>query len=284
MRLNSILQIGLLATLVLAYGCGNKIKFETTKNGLEHHFFKTDEKGKKGEVKDIYSLNVTIQNDQGETLLKDFWMFERYTPVYPGDFHEGLALVGVGDSVVFKLNADSFFYHHNLPKPKTITQKNSVIRVFLGVENIQTPYEHFISMSERELKQMNAFVERKRWDVEQDTTGILYEIVVHNPDGKKIEIGDQVLTSHLYYTLNEQIMNKSKDGDYWKFTVGDMTRISGLSRILTFMRSGEKLRAILPFSEAYGAEGFDGPGFQIAPYTTIVIEIQVHDIAKKAIQ
>jgi FKBP-type peptidyl-prolyl cis-trans isomerase FkpA len=268
------IAIGLWLMLLLV-GCSDGYIMDKTSNGLEYHFFNKNSATPNGDIEDIYSLNISIYNTKSELLFKEFLMFERYQSVYPGDFHEGLSMLGVGDSAVFKLNADSFFYNHGMEKPKGISQPDEMINVHVGAISVHNPLQHLIAMSEKEVLMMNKFVERKKWDVTVDSTGIQYEITVHNPDGAQVKYGDEVSLTYLYYTLNENIIQKTKEGDFWKFTVGDESRISGLSRILPFMKKGERMRAILPFTEAFGPQGM---GIQIPAYTSIVIELQVHDI------
>jgi len=273
--MKSIKSLLLISIVLTSFGCGDSYTLETTELGLRYHFFEQNPNAKKGQIKDIYSLNVSIENVQKEVLMKEFLMFERYQSVYPGDFHEGLAMLAIGDSAVFELNADSFFFHHGMDKPQTIVDTNEMIRVYVRATQIQSPFEHLIDMSEKEVVMMDKFVKRKNWNVVIDSTGIQYEITIHNEEGQQVKLGDRVKLSYLYYTLSEKIIQKSKENDYWEFVVGDPTRISGLSRILPFMKEDERIRAILPFTEAFGPEGM---GILIPPYTTIVIELEVHEI------
>lgn len=260
-------------------GCNSGISWEKTKSGLEYHFFHKNVAGKQGNVDDMYSLNTTLFNEKNEQVLNEFVIFERYKSLYPGDIHEGLSLLNEGDSVVFKINADSFFYHHGIEKPKTITKPNEILCIHIGVKKIQTPFEYLLEMNEAELTKMNEFVERKNWTMQIDSTGIMYELIEKNPTGKKVKMGDTVQISHLYYNLDEQVFAQTKIGDSWKFVVGsENVRITGLTRMLTFMREGEKIRAILPFTEAFGADGFSGPGVQIPRFTTLVMEVTIHKI------
>jgi len=276
--MKEVYSVLMLIVILGVTSCNSDIRYKKTKSGLQYHFFDENKSGKEGKIKDIYSLNTTLKNDQNDQILQEFVMFERYQSVYPGDIHEGLSLLHEGDSVVFRLNADSFFTHHGIQKPKSITKPNEMILFHVGVLKILSPFEHLLEMNEKEVIDMEQFIQRKGWKVKTDSTGIQYEITKPNPTGHDIQIGDTVLVTYLYYTLLENILAKSKENDTWRFVVGDESRIPGLSRILTFMRKGEEIRAVLPFGEAFGAEGM---GVQILPYTTIIIELETHDVKPK---
>jgi len=260
--------------------CKDSKTYELTvsPSGVAYHFFESDPGAATGNVGDVYELNLSLANQRDSVFMRKMLMFQRNRPVYRGDFHEALSLLHKGDSAVFKVQADSFFLHHGMSMPKAVKPGESLL-IYLRCSKIMNPIEHLIFKNEEELKAINAFIERKSWNANTDTTGIKWERVkTRVPEGEQVEIGDTVEISYFYYTLEEHIIQQSKPGDYWKFVVGDPTRISGLSRILTFMKEGEKIRAVLPFSQAFGEEGM---GAFIPPFTSIVLEIEIHNLIKK---
>jgi len=269
--------VAVLLVVLASCNSGPSYNLETGPTGLKFHFFSSDPGGKTGNVGDVYDVNAKILTETDSVVVDRNLLFKRSKPIYPGDLHEALSLLHRGDSAVFALNADSFFYHHGIPKPSNISEGQDV-RLFIGCKEIMNPIEHIIFMSEKELLEIDAFLDRKGWEMNKDTTGIRWErLQASTPQGDEIEVGDTVEISYLYYTLQEKIIQQSKPNDYWKFEVGDPFRIPGMSRVLTFMRQGEKVRAIWPFTEAFGEKGFPP---LIQPYTTIVIEIEVHNLIK----
>ncbi len=259
--------------------CNSSSDYEltTAPSGLKYHFFNSDPGAGTGNVGDVYELNMSIANVRDSVFMKQRLMFERNRPVYSGDFHEALSLLHAGDSAVFQLQADSFFMHHGMTLPNAVKTGESIL-MYLKCAKIMNPIEHMIYKNEEELKRIESFLDRKGWEINTDSTGIKWErMQARSPQGEQVELGDTVEISYFYYTLEERIIQQSKPNDYWKFEVGDGSRISGLSRMLTFMREGEKTRAILPFSQAFGAGGM---GALIPPFTTIVLEIEVHKLHK----
>lgn len=258
-------------TSLLFTGCGPKQFFEQTENGLEYYFFKKNKEAKMGQIGDIYNLNISATTKRDSLLFSQRAMFKRHESIYPGDFHEGLGMLHEGDSVAFMLNTDSFFGMHNLRIPKGLENQES-FKLLMGVEAILSPLDHMIYKSEQELVKMKEYVAAKGWNVITDSTGIMYEVVEAKDNNPYFQLGDSAALSYIYATLDGRIIEKTRDNDVWHFEVGGVqTRVSGLTRLLTLMRHGEKVRALLPFAEAFGEDGY-GP--LIPPYTTIVIDLK----------
>jgi FKBP-type peptidyl-prolyl cis-trans isomerase FkpA len=260
--------------LLLSISSCQKYSFKKTASGLEYNIIKTEE-GKSGSVGDIYDLNISVYTPSDSVAYTNNLKFQRTKPVYAGDFHEALSLLRVGDSAIIRISADSFFSNHGMPVPKGLQKEDQAIFA-LGVKKIMTPVEHFLYMNEIEYKDMLTFAARKNWgDMKKDTFGIMYQILEEKPEARKVRFGDTVKIRHLYYTLEERVIDKTKATDSWTFVVGDPQRISGLSNILSYMREGEKIRAIIPFAEAFGAEGLYP---YIDPYATLVMEVDLLEI------
>ena len=136
-----------------------------------------------------------------------------------------------------------------------------------------------IYKSEQELVKMTEFVERKGWETIKDSTGIMYEVVESTDGNSTLQIGDSVALSYVYSTLDGRIINKTRENDFWRIVVGDpQIRVSGLTRLLTLTKHNEKVRAVIPFAEAFGEDGY---GALIPPYTTVVIEFKANKIEQK---
>lgn len=261
----------LMATGLCISSCGPKQFYEQTENGLEYYFFKKNKEAKMGQIGDIYNLNISATTKRDSLLFTERAMFKRHESIYPGDFHEGLGMIHEGDSIAFVLNVDSFFGMHYIPVPKGL-ENQETFKLLMGVDAILSPLDHMIYKSEQELVKMNEFVKEQGWSVLKDSTGIMYEVVESQKDNPYFVVGDSAAISYKYSTLDGRVIEKTRGTDVWHFEVGGMqTRVSGLTRLLTLSRYGEKVRALLPFAEAFGEEGY-GP--LIPPYTTIVIDIK----------
>ncbi|MFT5725742.1 MAG: hypothetical protein ACI9JN_002869 [Bacteroidia bacterium] len=273
MKTNAFILIGFISFLFAS--CGPKQFYEQTENGLEYYFFNKNKEAKMGQIGDIYNLNITATSKRDSLLFSEQAMFQRHESIYPGDFHEGLGMIHVGDSISFILNTDSFFGMHNLRIPKGLENQDD-FKLLIGVQAILSPLDHMIYKSEQELVKMKDYVAGKAWNVVSDSTGIMYEVLDKRSDKDFFEEGDSAALSYVYATLDGRIIEKTRDNDVWHFEVGgDQTRVSGLSRVLSLMRHGEKVRALIPFAEAFGEDGY---GALIPPYTTIVIELEANKL------
>ena len=274
-----------LLILVLISGlpaCQNENQYQKTENGLEYVFHHQKPAGKKGELGDYYLFDLIVTRDNDSVISNSYQSgipakFLRRKSLYKGDINEALAMCAVGDSLSIRLLADSFYISHNFSVPEFLVAGEK-LTFTMKIREILKLGQFKLKMFENELDEMDAFVQKKRWNVKTDTiTGIKYEITKPNPAGKTIQTGDQVEFTYFYYYLNEKIIAKSKEGDPWIFDVGDPNHIRGLSTALCFGKEGEKLRAILPFSEAFGEEGRAA----IPPYSTIVLELDILKVNKK---
>ncbi len=256
--------------LIMLLGCGPNQVYERTKTGLEYYFFEKNDEGKTGDKGDIYNVNITATTPSDSVIFEQQAMFQRSASVYPGDFHEGLRMLHENDSAAFVLNVDSFFTLHGLSIPHGLTG-DSMFKLYIGVTSILSPYQHTIFKCEEELIDMQDFVKRKGWNVVSDSTGIMYEIMERKEGSEEIVDGDSLGLSYIYATLNDRIIERTRDNDLWGYRVGStQTRVTGLNRLLTLMKEGDKARAVIPFTEAFGEEG---AGVLIPPYTTLVIEL-----------
>lgn len=262
--------------------CTRDIQYQKTENGLEYAFLEQHPEGKKGELGDYYIFDLIVTRDNDSVVSNSYESgipakFLRRKSLYKGDIYEALAMCSEGDSLKIRLQADSFYLSHNFTVPDYLVPGEK-LTFTMKIREVLKLGQFKMKMFEQELDEIDAFVSKKRWNVKTDTlTGIKYEITKPNPAGKSIETGDQVEFTYFYYYLNEKIIAKSKEGDPWIFEVGDPNHIHGLSAALCFGREGEKLRAIIPFSEAFGEEGRAA----IPPYSTIVIELDILKVNKK---
>lgn len=258
----------------------HKMKYDKTVNGLEYHFFKHDTSAKAGSPGDIYVMNCKFVTPDDSVILDKELRFKRIRSTYGGDFYDGFSMLHVGDSVAFRLSADSFYAQHRMAKNEAFEDSSDII-ILIGVKNIQNEVDYRISKFEEEITNMNDYIARKNWNVTLDSqTGIRYEITKAVPEGRPIHLGDTVdMMDLLWFPIKEQVIDKQKDGDPWKFVVGDpYNRVAGLSRILTFMHEGESVRALIPFSEAYGEDGY-AP--YVEPYATICVEFRAENLRPK---
>ena len=261
--------------------CNSEIKYEIAKSGLEYHFFQKSDTAKKGEPGDYYLVEMLGQREDDSVFINSYEMgnkikLVRTKPPFHSQFNDALAMLGIGDSVVFRLSADSFFSPLGQSVPKYL-KKDEKIRFTLKVKDILAPQQHLLLMYETELQRMEEYLAQKKWNYLTDTaTGIKYEIISKGSENKAKD-GDEVEISYLLTYLNGKIINRTKPGDRLKFTVGSTDYISALSILSKIASEGTKLQAIIPFAEGFGESG----SAYVDPYATFVIEMEILKINKK---
>jgi hypothetical protein len=278
---NIQIAIALLFAVIALSSCSKKETYEKTANGLEYVFHKKNNGGKTGAIGDYYFFDLIVKRSNDSIINNSYETgvpakFLRRKSLYPGDIYEAFSMCAEGDSLSIVLLADSFYSSHSFPFPAYLVPGEK-LTFTMKIKEILNVGEFKMKMFDSELTDIEDFLSKKGWAVKTDSTsGIKYEITKANPMGQPIVLGDSVKISYFYYYLNEKIIARSKQDDYWDFEVGNPDHMSGLSRALLFMREGEKMSTILPFSEAFGEEGRAG----IPPFSTIVMELEVHKVKK----
>ena len=121
---------------------------------------------------------------------------------------------------------------------------------------------------ESEETQINAFVERRQWNVRQTQTGVrIDEYQVGK--GKKVEWEEQVEVEYSVYDLTgAAIYTAMKD----TLVVGRRQPTAGFDAALLQLHHGSKAYVIVPSNEAYG---MIGDGDRITNRKVLVYEVEV---------
>lgn len=132
-------------------------------------------------------------------------------------------------------------------------------------------------MSEKSISEGKAFLEKngQRPEVITLKSGLQYEIIKEG-NGKIPQAADKVKV-HYHGTLLDGTVFDSSVRRGEPATFGVTQVISGWVEALQLMPVGSKWKLYIPSNLAYGAQG---AGQQIAPYSTLVFEVELLDIVK----
>lgn len=276
-----VLNIAIVVSIMLLTTCKSEIKYEKSKSGLEYHFFENSDTGKTGEPGDYYLVEMIGKRQDDSVFINSYEMgnkikLVRTKPPFHSQFNDALAMLSIGDSVIFRLCADSFFTPLGQSIPKYL-KKGELITFTLKVKDIMGNQQHLLMMYETELLRMEEYLNLKKWNSQTDSaTGIKYEII--NPGSNiKAKDGDEAEITYLLTYLNGKIINRTKPGDKLKFTVGSPDYISALTVLAKIGTEGTKLQAVIPFAEGFGESGTA----YVDPYATLIIEMEILKINKK---
>jgi FKBP-type peptidyl-prolyl cis-trans isomerase len=273
------------------YGCSKHRGFKKTSDGLYYKFHvrgddtTTLKTGMVLNLKLKYSINDSVLFNSAE--IPQEFMLPLNEPSYKGDLYSGLAMMKPGDSATFITSADSFFL-------KTIKMPQLPDSSFKGKDI----YFDVKLISAKTQAQLEAEYKKKMEEAKANETSILADYIKN----KNITVAP--LPSGLYFIETKKGNNqKPKTGDYGKvhFVVstikGDTLYSSykqgepmmwesgkdfdnkGVTEALSLMSKGSKASIIVPSSLAFGEQG---RGQMIAPYTTLLYDLELTDIVSKA--
>ena len=260
---------------------------ETSPTGLKYQFFVQDEKGIKPHVGDIIFVHMVGKNS------KDSAVFDTYKnggqpfqitimePAFKGALEEGFMMMAKGDSAVFKVNADSLYLKTFMsPQLPPYIEKGSEMTFTLKVVDVLTSQQ----MMEREKSKameskavqdslLQAYLAVNGSSLSTTASGLKYVIERPNPKGKKPVAGDSVQVHYTGMLLDGTKFDSSLDhGMPYTFPLGKHMVIPGWDEGILLMRTGEKMRLVIPSDLAYGERG---AGDRIPPYANLVFEVEL---------
>jgi len=273
--------VALVMMVAIAASCTSKYPgFKKSDSGLYYKLYKVGTDTVKPKVKDWvtmeYKLVVTSKgkdstfidskkSQQGPLRMK--------LPAsdYKGDIYEGMRMLAAGDSGAFIVNADSLFKKtfRQAARPKYI-DSNSVARFTIHMISINSSE----ALQKKEKETLGKFLADNKITTAPQVSGLYY---VEEAEGKgiKIDSGCQVI-----YNVKISLLDGKKvfGQDSMKFIYGKRPDMTGFLEGIKMMKKGGKARLILPSQLAFGENGYR----EIAPYTTIIYDVQVLDVKSKA--
>lgn len=260
--------------------CNKKIEYKRTSSGLEYFYFEKSDTGAMGKPGDYYLLDMVGQREDDSIFVDSYKLGQkikmvRTKPPFHSMFNDALGMLKIGDSVVFKLRADSFFRPIGQAVPGYL-KASELLRFTIRVNDILDPQAHLLKMYEFEYDKMESYLKLKKWNYSTDSsTGIKYEIV--KPGTKVLaKDGDEAEVSYLMTYMDGKIINRTRPGDVLKFIVGSPDYMPGISRLVTIAGEGAKIQAIIPFAEGFGEQGTA----YVDPYATLIMEMDIVKIHK----
>lgn len=287
--------IGLMATVMTA--CGQK-EFVTTESGLR--YLKVEEgTGEKPNDGEFLMLNVAY-NDANDNVM--FSSAERGGGALPlsyvdsmftnnGSLEEGFRLCEKGDSIILEVKAETIFKESfRRPLPDTIAAE-SIITVYLGVDNIFTKEEFDTYRAEQVKIQREKAEEASKGQIALDAKIIedylaennieamstedgMFYVITQEGNGEKPEAGSSVVVNYSGKLLDGTEFDSNNDGTF-SFPLGQGRVIKGWDLGIALLTKGAKATLYIPSGLAYGARG---AGAQIGPNTVLMFDVELVDI------
>ncbi|MDR0970223.1 MAG: FKBP-type peptidyl-prolyl cis-trans isomerase [Lentimicrobiaceae bacterium] len=254
--------------------------FQETNTGLLYKFHVKNDAPKPKPMDVIFAKMRYAINDS--ILFNDSVRFLLLESLFPGDFYEGIAMMGKGDSATFITKADStmlkIFRYPKLPPnitPETMIQFDFMIQDIMTNEAYQASIEEAKNKQIAEMEAVLAtYIKENNINVKPTKSG-LYFIEQKVGKGKKPKEGEVVEVHYTGRLLDGTVFDSSYDrGKPIDFTLGKGQVIAGWEEGIAMLRKGGKAQLIIPFHLAYGERSAGS----IPPYSSLIFDVELVDI------
>jgi FKBP-type peptidyl-prolyl cis-trans isomerase len=304
---SKVIKLGILSVVIASVftACKNSGSFQTdSATGVQYKFINHNENGTKPAMNDyarVKLVGVAVSSSG-----KDTEMFNSNKTMDPRDtnksymiplhksfngcLEQGIAMMAIGDSAVFKVNADSLFMKTFSRGQKTppFIKPGSDFTFYVKLVSIKTQNE-VNQMQQAEMARRQAEAEKHKaeeapaiakyladnhYEKVKPTKDSLFVLERSGGKGKAIKDGDSVEVSYKGTLLDGTEFDASaKHGGSLKMLYkADMQLIKGWVEMLGTMHEGEKAKILVPSSLAYGPRQ---AGPMIPPYSPLVFELEV---------
>ncbi len=251
--------------------------------GLEYRFYDTNTTGVSPKVGDIVVLSVKFLTADNRLVDEsDLYRMQVGIPSYQGDFHTGLQMLQVGDSVSFKLEAADYYENtRKMDMPKQFQQGDFVtihmrLKNIISASSLESERRGVYHLDEQqEMSLLSDYLIRTNVQVEAKESGMY---IVHKKEGSGpfAKAGNTLLVHYSGTTIDGKLFDTSYDKSQpLKFVLGKGEVIKGWDQGFVEMKKGGKAKLIIPSKLAYGKEGFRN---SILPYSTLVFDVELIDI------
>jgi len=257
----------------------------------------THNPGPKIQLDNIVTFQVVEKTE------KDSVLFSTYNAGHPvqikvqpsanvADLMDIFPLLAAQDSAIVRVPVDSVFKGHETERPAFLAAKSNIV-FFIKIVKVQSLTEALAErnaaiakMQQDELISANKYIADNKLVVKATPTGLRYVVTQPAPTGRKPLVGDTLLVNYTGRTLNGKVFDSSvqsvaqaaglqqPDRKYEpiKVVVGQGQVIPGWDEGLLLLTQGSKAVFVIPSTLAYGAQG---AGQDIAPYSTLVFDVEV---------
>lgn len=287
-----LLFIGLLTGMVITFlSCaGEHPGFKKTKSGIFYKLHVDNKGGEPATIGDILEMDMiyqTVDSILFDTKANNQPMrLPLLEKQFDGDIYEALAILKVGDSATFILDAESFFLKTAgmMQLPEFITPGEKIyFHVKLNSARSETELadERNALMDQREALEpveLAAYLEENNITVQPTASGLYYIEKVAGT-GPVVKDGDKIKAHFVIKTINSpQLYSSYEVGNPLDVEIGRMFDNEGITEALKNVRMGTRAIVIVPSALAFGREG---RGDMVPPHSTMVYEIEIVEVVTK---
>ena len=288
----------LVAGMTLLAACSND-GFKTTDGGLHYRFDKMNKDGQQVQEGDVLVGEMTFKFDT-MTLFTNVGKADRImqaSPNFPGNLHEGLLLMHVGDQATFAIEADTLAKFMQPDQMPPTYQRGTGQKFYYEInlqdivtkEELEEEREAFMAEAQQRQEnepQMIADYVRDNGIAAKPNADGLYVIVKKRGNGPKVATGKEVAVNYTGRLLDGTMFDSSvesdaKEGDIHNpqrtyepltYTQGRGQLIPGWEQGVEGQPEGSQLQLIIPSALGYGPRG---AGQLIPPFSPLVFDIEI---------
>ncbi|MEI6747620.1 MAG: FKBP-type peptidyl-prolyl cis-trans isomerase [Bacteroidales bacterium] len=286
----------IVAVSLFFIACNSKYPgFTKTDSGIYYKFYTENKDSLKPVEGNLMTLKIrwrTKVNEKDSVLYdskdnkKDF-IVPLTKPGYKGDLYEALAMVHKGDSVTFVIKADSFYIKTaRYPEVPKIIDSTTMLYFDIKVVNIESTEQiekarkaEAAILQKAEPEKLNKYLAANNITTKPLPSG-LYFTETKAGTGKSIAKGDMVkLNFSVSLIEGKELFSTIQNGGPMPVEFGKPFENKGLEEAVGLMKKGGKAKVIVPSSLAFGEQG---RGQMVAPYSTLLYDVEVVDVTTKA--
>lgn len=278
-----VYSVSLLLIMIITSCKSSRDGFTEHSSGLEYKFIETNTSGATPARGDIVVLSLKyFTADDRLVDESDFYRMQVKIPAYKGDFHTGLQMLQVGDSVCFRIEAANYYERTRKMDLPIEFQQGDYVFIYLKLKDIisassleKERRSIYHTDEKQELNLLAGYLERINVEVEPHESG-LYIIHQQEGVGPVAQAGNTIIVHYSGTTIDGKLFDTSLDkARPFKFVLGKDEVIKGWEEGFLEMKMGGKAKFIIPSSLAYGKEGYSNT---ILPYSTLIFNVELIDI------
>ncbi len=279
----------LISAIAILVSCNNN-EYKKSDKGIDYKFYYQNTEGNKPKLGDILVLNMNYATETDSVIFDSRDVSNSFKMKYKIDTYEGgsindaFSMMHVGDSASFILDAELFYINSKEIDPPSFIKSGDKIKFNIKIVEIfslekynKQKRENNVLKEQDELPILKSYIQNTSITTKPTTSG-LYYIETKEGNGKSPKSGDRLVVNY----TGTLISGKVFDSTYFRnqpfeFAYGTGEVIQGWDQGLSYMKVGGKAKFIIPSHLAYGKDGF---GEIIAPYSTLIFEIELLEIKK----
>jgi len=284
----------ILALIIVSIAACN-MNYEKTPSGLVYKIFrgKDTAKVRPGEYAKFNMAYILADRDSVYT--STYGNFPAYSQVDTGkrvqySFMEILPMMHEGDSAEVSISIDTLKnigilpgYNSTFVKGQVIKCKVQILKLFKNEQDMIADYQKSLDVEkDKEIKSIEDYMAKHNLKGIKTKNGAF--VVIENPgdEGMKADSGKVATVMYKgYLASNGKVFDTNMDSSKGhtepiQVQVGSRGSIQGFSECLPYFGKGGKGKFLIPAMLGYGPQS---PGPDIPPYSNLIFDIQVTDVA-----